>query len=197
LTVTDDGSGAGEVGALDAKSDAVAGVTGPGEHIVFDFLSRRVEPWDGVSECRYRFTVARPLIEYCVRHREQDWVNELFLSCRFVASRKGPYNEYIYTFFKSLSEERMTYVEGYYAESGETSDFARVGDRVIQRHCPHLKADLVRFGTVENGVLTCQQHGWQFDVATGRCLTSDDRKLFTRPCGEVENADDYPELTSD
>lgn len=167
---------------------------GDEEDIVFDFLSRTVRRWDGEEECRYRFRVARPLIEHCVRHREQDWVNELFLSCRFSASRKGPYNEYVYTFFKSLSEERMTYVEGYYAETGETSDFARAEDNVIQRHCPHLKADLVRFGTVEEGVLTCQLHGWQFDLATGRCLTSDDRKLFTRPTGEVPEADAYPRV---
>jgi UDP-MurNAc hydroxylase len=24
-------------------------------------------------------------------------------------------------------------------------------------------------------------HGWQFDLASGRCLTSDDRKLVARP----------------
>jgi UDP-MurNAc hydroxylase len=195
LTVIDDGTEP-DAASLAEGVEAVS-TAGPGEHIVFDFLTRTVGPWDGVSECRYRFTVARPLIEYCVRHREADWVNELFLSCRFGASRKGPYNEYIYTFFKSLSEERMTYAEGYYAETGEASDFARVGERVIQRHCPHLKADLVRFGTVEDGVLTCQLHGWQFDVSTGRCLTSDDRKLFTRPRDEVENAADYPELASE
>jgi UDP-MurNAc hydroxylase len=167
------------------------------EHIVVDFLTRTVDPWDGVAECRYRFRVARPLIERCVREREQDWVNELFLSCRFRASRKGPYNEYIYTFFKSLSRERMTYVEGYYAESSETSDFARADGHVIQRHCPHLKADLVRFGQLNDGVLTCQLHGWQFELATGRCLTSDDRKLFSKPCGEVDDAANYPEVGSE
>jgi UDP-MurNAc hydroxylase len=24
-------------------------------------------------------------------------------------------------------------------------------------------------------------HGWQFELATGRCLTSDDRRLFAEP----------------
>ena len=51
----------------------------------------------------------------------------------------------------------------------------------IQRRCPHLKADLTRFGQVENGVLTCTLHGWQFDIATGKCLTSDDKHLHTEP----------------
>jgi len=42
----------------------------------------------------------------------------------------------------------------------------------VQRRCPHLKADLSRFGIVEGNTLTCQLHGWKFDLATGRCLTS-------------------------
>ena len=42
-------------------------------------------------------------------------MNELFLSCRFRAHREGPYNEYVYTFFKCLSVERMAYCEGHYA----------------------------------------------------------------------------------
>jgi UDP-MurNAc hydroxylase len=163
------------------------------EQVVFDFLDRTVSRWDGESECRYRFRAARPLIEELVRTRTQDWVNELFLSCRFEASRKGPYNEYIYTFFKSLSEERMTYVEGYYAESSEVSDLARADGYVVQRHCPHLKADLTRFGTTADGVLTCQMHGWQFDLESGRCLTSDDRKLVSRPSKDAEDAE-LPEI---
>jgi UDP-MurNAc hydroxylase len=176
-----------EVAATDGGAD---------ERIVFDFLDRRIDAYAG-EECRYSFRVARPLIEQLVRHREQDWVNELFLSCRFEASRKGPYNEYIYTFFKSLSVERMTYVEGYYAESSGVEDYARADGYVVQRHCPHLKADLVRFGTVRDGVLTCQLHGWEFELSTGRCLTSDDRKLLSRPC-RADDAGDaaYPGITA-
>ncbi|HEX6543639.1 MAG TPA: Rieske 2Fe-2S domain-containing protein, partial [Ktedonobacterales bacterium] len=47
--------------------------------------------------------------------------------------------------------------------------------------CPHLKADLSRFAHIEDGVLTCTLHGWQFELATGRCLTSDDRRLYAQP----------------
>jgi UDP-MurNAc hydroxylase len=95
----------------------------------------------------------------------------------------------------------MTYVEGYYAESSGVEDYARVDGYVVQRHCPHLKADLVRFGTVRDGVLTCQLHGWEFELATGRCLTSDDRKLLSRPCrvGDGEDAAldaAFPEITA-
>ncbi|MEU7825990.1 Rieske 2Fe-2S domain-containing protein, partial [Catellatospora sp. NPDC049133] len=33
----------------------------------------------------------------------------------------------------------------------------------------HLKADLTRFGIVEGDQLTCQLHGWKWNLATGRC----------------------------
>ena len=32
----------------------------------------------------------------------------------------------------------------------------------IQRRCPHLKADLSKFGVVEGDTLTCNLHGWQW-----------------------------------
>ena len=50
---------------------------------------------------------------------EIDWVNSLFLSMRFSAKRRGQYNEYVFTFFKCLSAERMSYAEGWYAEKVE------------------------------------------------------------------------------
>ncbi|WP_324291301.1 Rieske 2Fe-2S domain-containing protein [Paractinoplanes pyxinae] len=149
------------------------------EHIVFDFLDRRVKHWAG-EDCRYAFRVARPLVEDLVRTREQDWVNHLFLSCRFAAQRKGAYNEYVFSFLQAMSPRRLEYVERYYAEQNEEAEFARAGEFIVQRHCPHLGADLERFGVVSRGVLTCQLHGWQFDLATGNCLTSDDRKLVAR-----------------
>jgi UDP-MurNAc hydroxylase len=73
------------------------------------------------------------------------------------------------------------------------SDLARADGYVVQRHCPHLKADLTRFGTTADGVLTCQMHGWQFDLESGRCLTSDDRKLVSRPSKDAEDAE-LPEI---
>lgn len=147
--------------------------------IVIDFLDRRVYEWTG-EPCRYRFWVNAQLLEHCVLY-ENDWVNSLFLSCRFEAERDGRYNEYVYNFFKCLSVERLQYAEGYYAEESGSDELVRIGDYLVQRRCPHLKADLARFGRLEDGVLTCSMHGWQFDVATGRCLTSEDRRLYSRP----------------
>jgi UDP-MurNAc hydroxylase len=56
----------------------------------------------------------------------------------------------------------------------------------VQRRCPHLKADLTRFGIVEGNTLTCQLHGWRFDLASGRCLTSVGHELRSRPAGVPE-----------
>jgi UDP-MurNAc hydroxylase len=146
------------------------------EAIVVDFLDRRVVRSTG-ELCRFRFFVPRALVESCTLRREVDWVNSLFLSCRFEAERDGPYNEFVYNFFRSLSMPRTQYVERYYAEMGEPTELWEAGGYAIQRRCPHLKADLTRFGSVEDGILTCAMHGWRFELATGRCLTSDDRRL--------------------
>ena len=147
---------------------------------MIDFQRRSVYAWDG-EEYDYRLHVAAPLVEACIARRYEDWINELFLSCRFEAERHGPYNEYVYNFFKTLSEERVQYAEGYYAEQSQDEQLWEVEGYRIQRRCPHLKADLTRFGEVEDGVLTCTMHGWQFELATGRCLTSDDRRLYSEP----------------
>jgi UDP-MurNAc hydroxylase len=160
------------------------------EQIVIDYLERRVDAWKG-EPFRYRFRIDRALVETCIVHHEEDWVNELFLSCRFETSREGPYNEYVYNWFKALSPERLQYAEGWYAEQAPVQELIQMDGYLVQRRCPHLKADLAQFGDVEDGVLTCRMHGWQFDLATGRCLTSDDRRLHSIPAssaGEAEQA---------
>ena len=78
-------------------------------------------------------------------------MNSLFLSCRFEADREGKYNEYVYNFFKCLSPERLQYAEGYYAEQSRVDELWRCDGYLVQRRCPHLKADLARFGEVEDG----------------------------------------------
>lgn len=163
------------------------------EAIVIDFIDRRVDIWCG-EPVQYRFALDRALVESCVIRRVEDWVNELFLSCRFTASRDGPFNEYVYNFFKSLSRDAMQHTERYYREHAPVSELVRFDGYLVQRRCPHLRADLVRFGEVADGVLTCTMHGWQFDLATGRCLTSNDRRLHTEPvtdAGGTGNGSDH------
>jgi UDP-MurNAc hydroxylase len=153
---------------------------GEGNQIVIDFIDRKVYAWDGVTPTRFTFRLDPALVEYCIINHEEDWVNHIFLSCRFEAERKGQYNEFLYSFFKCLSIERIEYAEGYYVEQRPDQTLIEMEGYMIQRRCPHLKADLTRFGEVEDGVLTCTLHGWQFDLETGACLTSDDRKLFSK-----------------
>lgn len=177
---------------LMAQADRIcAGVNGNvvldvgDERIVLDFKARQVRAWQG-EPWLTRFTIERRLVEVCVRERLEDWVNELFLSCRFKAERKGLYNDFVYTWFKVLSPERIQYAEGYYADrAGVVETFETEGYR-MQRRCPHMKADLTRFGIIQDGVLTCRLHGWQFNLDTGECLTSNDCRLQVEPVKKPE-----------
>jgi len=158
------------------------------ERIVIDFPRGEVRRHAGES-CRYQFTIARPLIERLIADHQADWVNSLFLSMRFRARRVGPYNEYVYTFFKCLAPDRLMYAEGWYAEQQDDEDDIRLGDWIVQRRCPHLRGDLSRFGVTDGTTLTCTMHGWQYDLATGRCLTSEaaEHRIRSRPaCSQAQ-----------
>jgi UDP-MurNAc hydroxylase len=143
------------------------------ESIVVDFPGKQVRPYAD-EKVRYRFRTQRELVEHLIHIDEGDWVNSLFLSCRFSAARIGQYNEFVYAFFKCLTEERLQYAEGWYDEHERSVDAedTTLGAWTVQRRCPHLKADLSRFGVIDGNVLTCQLHGWKFDLPSGRCLTS-------------------------
>lgn len=48
----------------------------------------------------------------------------------------------------------------------------------IESDCKHMKASLQK-GKVQNDVVTCPWHHWQYDIKTGQCLTVDKFKLKT------------------
>jgi UDP-MurNAc hydroxylase len=176
---------------LELADHIKAGVGGPvllqptGEQpVVIDFPAGQVRAHRGET-CRYQFTVDGQLIRRLIADHQVDWVNSLFLSLRFRARRIGAYNEYLYTFFKCLAPDRLMYAEGWYAsQQGDETDI-QLDDWIVQRRCPHLQGDLSRFGKTDGVTLTCAMHGWQFDLATGRCLTSDAAgyQLRSRPAG--------------
>jgi UDP-MurNAc hydroxylase len=145
---------------------------------IIDFVARELRQYAG-EKVRYRFRTRRAYLEQLVHDHEVDWVNSLFLSCRFSAQRIGPYNEFIYVFFKCLSEERLNYAEGWFAEqnAAEAAESITLDGWEVQRRCPHLKADLSKFGVVEGSTLTCNLHGWQWNLENGRCLTSKGHEL--------------------
>jgi UDP-MurNAc hydroxylase len=174
---------------LDLLAPAEADGT-PGEvveSILVDFPAKQVRP-AADEKVRYRFRMERRLVEHLLFTGEVDWSNSMFLSCRFTAARVGQYNEFVYSFFKCLSEERLQYAEGWYDEeqrSVDTEDITLTDPKSgaqwdVQRRCPHLKADLTRFAVVDGETLTCQLHGWKFDLASGRCLTSAGHQLRSR-----------------
>jgi UDP-MurNAc hydroxylase len=150
---------------------------------ILDFVTREVRVYHD-EKVRYRFQTKRAYLEQLIFEHEIDWVNSLFLSCRFNATRVGPYNEYVYTFFKCLSEERLNYAEGWFAEAAHDDETIKMGGYAFQRRCPHLKADLTRFGKVQDGVLTCQMHGWKWRLNNGKCITSVGHDLRTE--GKVD-----------
>ncbi len=55
---------------------------------------------------------------------------------------------------------------------GKRMVLARTGDafRVFARDCPHDWADLLD-GAVSNDTVWCGEHGYEFDLATGKCVT--------------------------
>jgi UDP-MurNAc hydroxylase len=167
-------SGVGGVVVLDVGDGSVA----------IDFVASEVREWHG-EPAVYRVALDRRLVEACLERDEEDWVNSLFLSARFVAHRDGPFNEYVMTFFKSLSADRIDFVEQSYREARDDRDewFERDG-WTIERFCPHRQADLVEFAEIEGATLTCALHHWEFDLETGECRTSPDRVLRCRRIGE-------------
>jgi UDP-MurNAc hydroxylase len=152
---------------------------------------RRAGPTE-IEEAGHAFFFDEALLCSLVDRRVDDWVNELFLSCRFEATRRGEYNETVFSFFKCLSARRMAYLEASLAlaarrhERGEAAvgELWQADGYLVQRQCPHLGADLLRFGHVADGVLTCALHGNRYDLATGRCLTAEGFDLFTVPVVE-------------
>jgi UDP-MurNAc hydroxylase len=161
------------------------------EGIVIDPLARQVRSWKGEA-WGHLFVVDIALVRSLVERRVEDWINELFLSCRFEAERVGPYNGTVFHFFKCLSPERMAYLEASLrpkprvakgrltdAEKAADGEVCVIGDYRVQRRCPHLGGDLEQFGESDGRILTCTLHGWRFDLATGRCLTADRFHLST------------------
>ena len=150
--------------------------------VLIDFPRRRVKNFEH-EDFAFKFEIDRRLVENVVAHRHVDWSDKLFLSCRFKAWRRGEYNEYLYNFFKSLSVERMQRAEQQAArrlQPDAPSADIEIDGYVIERYCPHRRADLSVFGEVDGSTITCTLHGWKFDLDSGRCLTAEDHRLRVR-----------------
>lgn len=153
--------------------------------VVIDPAEPAVRRWNG-EEPEHYFGFSEAILSSLVERGITDWVNELFLSCRFEATRTGDYNEAVFSFFKCLTGPRMQYYEASLALVEQETDGAggarelwQCGPYLVQRYCPHLGADLCRFGQFEGDVLVCTLHGRRYDLRTGDCLTADGRSIFS------------------
>jgi UDP-MurNAc hydroxylase len=150
--------------------------------ILIDFPSGEVRQHQG-EPFAFSFDVPRTLLEKVVVERAVDWSNSLFLSCRFRAWRAGEFNEFLFNCLKSLSDERIVRAEAEArtkVSAPTNGEVIELQGYVLERWCPHRKADLLVFGEVCDGVLTCTLHGWQFDLESGKCLTARERSLRVR-----------------
>jgi len=155
--------------------------------LVVDFPKAKVREYAG-EDCEFWYTIPADLVSTNIADHEIDWSNSIFLSLQFSAGRKGKFNEFIYTFFKCLSNDRIEYVENWYSEQADTSEDVQLEDWMVQRRCPHLRADLSKTGKIEDGVLTCSMHDWKWDLATGRCLTTQGHPIRAEQCPLSEEA---------
>lgn len=156
--------------------------------LVIDFPRAKVREYDG-EDCEFWFTIPADLVSTNIRDHEIDWSNSIFLSMQFSTGRKGKFNEFIYTFFKCLSNDRIEYVENWYQEQTDQTEDAQIGDWLVQRRCPHLRADLTRTGKIdEDGILTCSMHDWKWDLKTGKCLTAGGHPIRAEHCPVTEEA---------
>lgn len=156
--------------------------------MVVDFPKAKVRHYAG-EETGYWFTIPADLVTTNIRDHEIDWSNSIFLSMQFQAGRAGKFNEFIYTFMKCLSRDRIEYVENWYAEQSDVSEDVQLGDWVVQRRCPHLRADLSKTGKIEDGVLTCSLHDWKWDLASGRCLSTQGHPIRSRAAEDALHAE--------
>ena len=60
--------------------------------------------------------------------------------------------------------------------------FSRQGHKVncFENACAHMGMSL-EMGTIEEGILTCPYHGFQYSLATGECLTAPEVQLIPHP----------------
>jgi UDP-MurNAc hydroxylase len=152
--------------------------------VLIDFPNGEVRAYNDESYS-FSFDIPRELVETVAAQRAVDWSNSLLLSCRFTAWRDGEFNEYVYNFFKSLSRERMRRAEAEVVRKlnpideleGLDEPDIQIGDYVVQRRCPHRKADLEAFGEIDGCEFVCTLHGWRFDLESGQCLTASDLPL--------------------
>jgi len=66
----------------------------------------------------------------------------------------------------------------------ENNEMIQKGRFLVQRLCPHAGHDL-RYAILDDNVLTCPRHRWQWDLSTGRCLRGGNTPIKSKVAEEV------------
>jgi UDP-MurNAc hydroxylase len=150
-------------------------IIGPGGgewHV--DFRPDRPTIGDGLEECGYVYTFESRWLPSLL-DGTTPW-EDFFLSLRFSARRDPDrYNDHLLGLLKFADRDSLEAVERFETTPGPDERIAIHADgRVyfVSRYCPHAGNDLLETGEVlPGGVLRCLAHHYEFDLATGRCLT--------------------------
>ncbi len=149
------------------------------ESVVIDLLDLKIEKFSG-QLCRFKFYIEDDVLKRAIESSNNEAFKSLFYSCRFATELDGFNNDLVYAFLMALSPEAIENLEAVLEKNPKISDEAEINGYRIQRYCPHLKADLSQYGQIDQNIITCTVHGWQFDLESGKCITQDDRKLFVK-----------------
>jgi nitrite reductase/ring-hydroxylating ferredoxin subunit len=141
----------------------------------FDPDRVRVNLHGGAGEAQYRFRVASRWLEPVIAGRV-GW-EDLLLSLRFTAWRSPDlYNDYLVGLLKHADADALEAVASYESsrDSNETVMLEDAeGNRYeVGRYCPHAGEDLTHGAVVNDGVLRCLGHNFDFDLASGQCLNA-------------------------
>ncbi|MFI5263512.1 MAG: Rieske 2Fe-2S domain-containing protein [Candidatus Kapaibacterium sp.] len=102
---------------------------------------------------------------------------DFILSFRFSIDREpDTYNEALIAFLHlETAEERQDYITFHeFIASGEKERILRVCDGITieyDRYCPHNGEDL-SCATINDGILTCPRHFWQFSIENGKGINN-------------------------
>jgi len=135
----------------------------------------RVSLHGGDGAAQYRFRVASRWLDPVIAGRV-GW-EDLLLSLRFSAWRSPDlYNDYLVGLLKHADADALEAVASYESsrDSGETvvvegPDGSRYE---VGRYCPHAGEDLTHGAVVQDGVLRCLGHNFDFDLSSGQCLNA-------------------------
>jgi len=101
---------------------------------------------------------------------------ELFLSLRFSAWREPDvYNDYLVGLLKHADPSALEAIELYETtrDPEQTVVLSDGGESwEVSRYCPHAGEDLREGAVIQDGVLRCLGHNFDFDLRTGLCLNA-------------------------